>query len=115
MNWTDVVWKILIAVAPVIVSVTLKLVLDMFAKMSANNREKVEYWIDVFIKTAQMIEPDPAKRKAWVMDQIARLYPTIDKERLSALIEAVLAGIKLDNGIDWTQLPPNVTPTTPTT
>lgn len=114
MDWNALIWKLIIAVAPVIVSVVAKLITDMVAKMSEANRAKLEYWIDVFVKTAQMIEPDPLKRKEWVMEQVVKLYPDIDREQLSALIEAVLAGIKLEDGIMWQELPPeNASPTTP--
>ncbi|HNW85280.1 MAG TPA: hypothetical protein PKH46_07145, partial [Candidatus Cryosericum sp.] len=86
---TSLIWKLIIAIAPIIVSVVAKLITDMVAKMSTENRAKLEYWVDVFVKTAQMLEPDPQKRKEWVMEQIAKLYPDVDKEQLSALIEAV--------------------------
>lgn len=112
-DWTALLWKVIIAIAPIIVSVVVKLITDMTAKMTTANREKLEYWIGIFVKTAQMIEPDPVKRKAWVMEQIAKLYPDIDKEQLSALIEAILAGIKLDNGELWQDLTPDATPATP--
>ena len=111
-DWTALLWKLIIAVAPVIVSLVVKLITDMVAKMSAENQAKLEYWIGVFVKTAQMIEPDPAKRKEWVMAQITKLYPDIDKAQLSALIEAVLAQIKLDNGDLWEDLTPDA-PATP--
>ena len=110
MDWNALVWKLIIAVAPIIVSVVVKLVTDMVAKMSAENRAKLEYWIDVFVKTAQMLEPDPQKRKEWVMAQITKLYPDIDQAQLSALIEAVLAEIKLGEGTAWKELPPVATP-----
>jgi hypothetical protein len=109
MDWNAVIWKVIIAIAPIIVSVVVKLIADMVAKMSETNRAKLEYWVDVFVKTAQMIEPDPAKRKEWVMEQIAKLYPDVDKTQLSALIEAILAEIKLDDGNLWEELPPNAT------
>jgi len=107
VDWTSLIWKLIIAIAPVIVSVVAKLITDMIAKMSEENRAKLEYWVDVFVKTAQMLEPDPLKRKEWVMEQVAKLYPDIDKVQLSALIEAVLAEIKLDQGTDWKALPPD--------
>ena len=113
-EWTAFVWKLIIAVAPIIVSVVVKLITDAVNGMSQANREKLEYWVKVFVKAAQMVEPDPAKRKAWVMEQIAKLYPDVDKAQLSALIEAVLASIKLENGDLWEQLPPDATtPETP--
>ncbi|HPS70559.1 MAG TPA: hypothetical protein PLO19_07445 [Candidatus Cryosericum sp.] len=105
---TSLIWKLIIAIAPIIVSVVAKLITDMVAKMSTENRAKLEYWVDVFVKTAQMLEPDPQKRKEWVMEQIAKLYPDVDKEQLSALIEAVLAEIKLESGTDWKALAPDV-------
>lgn len=114
MDWNALIWKLIIAIAPIIVSVVVKLITDMTSKMTEANREKLEYWVDVFVKTAQMIEPDPAKRKEWVMAQVAKLYPDVDRVQLSALIEAVLASIKLDNGDLWEQLPPDATaPETP--
>lgn len=108
MDWNALIWKLIIAIAPIIVSVVVKLVTDMVAKMSEENRAKLEYWVDVFVKTAQMLEPDPLKRKEWVMAQVAKLYPDIDKVQLSALIEAVLAEIKLEEGVSWKELPPDV-------
>ena len=107
-DWTSLLWKLIIAVAPIIVSVVVKLVTDMVAKMSTENQAKLEYWVGVFVKTAQMLEPDPLKRKAWVMAQITKLYPEIDQTQLSALIEAVLAEIKLESGTDWKALAPDV-------
>ena len=112
MDWNALIWKLIIAIAPIIVSVVVKLITDMVAKMSTENRAKLEYWVDVFVKTAQMLEPDPQKRKEWVMEQIAKLYPDVDKEQLSALIEAILAQIKLDNGDLWEDLTPDA-PATP--
>ena len=112
-EWTALVWKLIIAVAPIIVSVVVKLITDAVNGMSQANREKLEYWVNVFVKAAQMVEPDPVKRKAWVMEQVAKLYPDVDKEQLSALIEAVLAQIKLDNGDLWEDLTPDATPATP--
>ena len=109
MDWNALIWKLIIAIAPIIVSVVAKLITDMVAKMSTANREKLEYWVDVFVKTAQMIEPDVTKRKAWVMEQITKMYPSIDQTQLSALIEAILAEIKLDE-VDWKDLPPTATP-----
>ena len=106
MDWNALIWKLIIAIAPIIVSVVVKLVTDMVAKMSTTNREKLEYWVDVFVKTAQMLEPDPQKRKEWVMAQVAKLYPDVDKAQLSALIEAILAQIKLEDGVAWKELPP---------
>ena len=106
-EWTALAWKLIIAVAPIIVSVVVKLITDVVAKMSTTNREKLEYWVNVFVKAAQMVEPDPAKRKAWVMEQVLKLFPTIDPDNLSALIEAVVASLKLDN-LDWNELPPVV-------
>lgn len=108
MDWNALVWKLIITIAPVIVSVVLKLITDAISKISADNQAKLEYWIGVFVKTAQMIEPDPVKRKEWVMAQVAKLYPDVDKEQLSALIEAVLAEIKLESGTDWKALAPDV-------
>ena len=113
-EWTALVWKLIIAVAPIIVSVVVKLITDAVNGMSQANREKLEYWVNVFVKAAQMVEPDPVKRKAWVMEQVAKLYPDVDKEQLSALIEAILAEIKLDNGDLWSDLAPDATtPATP--
>jgi hypothetical protein len=106
MDWNAFVWKIVIAIAPIIVSVVAKLILDMVEKMTEKNRERLEYWIEVFIKMAQMIEPDPVKRKEWVMSKISGVFPDVDKEQLSALIEAILASIKLENGDLWEHLPP---------
>ena len=105
-EWTALVWKLIIAVAPIIVSVVVKLITDAVNGMSQANREKLEYWVNVFVKAAQMVEPDPVKRKAWVMVQVAKLYPDIDKVQLSALIEAILAEIKLEDGAAWKALPP---------
>ena len=104
-EWTAFVWKLIIAVAPIIVSVVVKLITDAVNGMSQANREKLEYWVNVFVKAAQMVEPDPVKRKAWVMEQVLKLFPTIDPDNLSALIEAVVASLKLDN-LDWNELPP---------
>lgn len=112
-DWTSLLWKLIIAVAPIIVSVVVKLVTDAIGTMTEANREKLEYWVGVFVKTAQMLEPDPQKRKAWVMAQVTKLYPEIDQTQLSALIEAVLAQIKLDNGDLWEDLTPDATPATP--
>lgn len=111
MDWNALIWKLIIAIAPIIVSVVVKLITDMVAKMSTENRAKLEYWIDVFVKTAQMLEPDPQKRKEWVMAQIAKLYPDVDKEQLSAIIEAILAQIKLEDGVTWKELPPDASAT----
>lgn len=112
MDWNALIWKLIIAIAPIIVSVVVKLITDMVAKMSTENRAKLEYWVGIFVKTAQMIEPNPTKRKEWVMAQVAKLYPDVDKEQLSALIEAILAQIKLDNGDLWEDLTPDA-PATP--
>ena len=112
MDWNALIWKLIIAIAPIIVSVVLKLITDAISKMSADNQAKLEYWVDVFVKTAQMIEPNPTKRKEWVMAQVTKLYPGVDKEQLSALIEAILAQIKLDNGDLWEDLTPDA-PATP--
>lgn len=112
-DWTALLWKIIIALAPIIVGWVMKLVTDAVGTMTEANREKLEYWVGVFVRTAQMIEPDPLKRKAWVMVQITKLYPEIDQTQLSALIEAVLAQIKLDNGDLWEDLTPDATPETP--
>lgn len=105
MDWNALIWKLIIAIAPIIVSVVVKLIMDMVAKLSTENRDKLEYWVDVFVKTAQMLEPDPAKRKVWVMEQVTKMYPEIDQTQLSALIEAILAEIKLDE-VSWKDLPP---------
>ena len=107
-EWTALAWKLIIAVAPIIVSVVVKLITDAVNGMSQANREKLEYWVNVFVKAAQMLEPDPQIRKEWGMEQIAKLYPDVDKEQLSALIEAVLAEIKLESGTDWKALAPDV-------
>ena len=40
---TSLIWKLIIAIAPIIVSVVAKLITDMVAKMSTANREKLEY------------------------------------------------------------------------
>lgn len=105
-DWTALVWKLIIAVAPVIVSLVVKLITDAVAKMSEANQAKLEYWVGVFVKTAQMIEPDPAKRKAWVLGKLTELFPGVPEETLSALIEAVLAELKLESGEEWSELPP---------
>ena len=107
-EWTALVWKLIIAIAPIIVSVVVKLITDAVNGMSQANREKLEYWVKVFVKAAQMVEPDPAKRKAWVMEQVLKLFPTIDPDNLSALIEAVVASLKLESEDceDWSDLPP---------
>ena len=105
VDWTALVWKLIIAVAPIIVSVVAKLVMDMADQMSQSTKYKVRYWIDVFIKTEQMIEPDPVKRKQWVLDQITKMFPNMDQVQLSALIESILAEIKLEYGDTWKTLP----------
>lgn len=106
MDWNTVLWKVIIAVAPIIVSVTVKLIGDLIAQMSEKNRATLKYWAGIFVKAAQMIEPDPAKRKAWVLGKLTELFPGVPEETLSALIEAVLAELKLESGEEWSELPP---------
>jgi hypothetical protein len=107
---TSLIWKLIIAIAPIIMATVMKLVTDTIANMTTASREKLEYWIGIFVKMAQMMEPDSGKRKAFVVAQILKMFPKLDPEQLSALIEAVVAEIKLDDGTSWQELPPTTTP-----
>ena len=113
MNWTVTMWILITAIVPVVAFVLYSYGKTVYFKLDKELRARIEWWVNVFVKTAQMIEPDPVKRKEWVIEQVLKVWPSIDKERLSALIEATLAELKLENGVDWAQLPPNVNPTTP--
>lgn len=107
MDWNTLVWKLIIAIAPVVVSVTAKLIADLVARMSEKNQATLKYWVGIFVKAAQMTEPDPVKRKEWVLGKLTALFPGVPEETLSVLIEAVLAELKLESGDDWSGLPPS--------
>lgn len=104
----ELVWRLVIAIAPILVSALAAIVQNIIAKMTEENKRRLSFWIDKFVDAAQMLEPDPIKRKAWVMAQILKLFPRLDPVMLSALIESCLVGKKTwDEGPDvWDSLPP---------
>lgn len=110
--WTELVWRIILALTPIIVTVVVTLVQAMVARMSAANRDKLEYWIDILVKAAQKQESDPALRKLWVVNKICAMFPILPREQVSALIEAILAEDQLASGVPWSMLPPE-TPAVP--
>lgn len=110
--WTELVWRIILALTPIIVTVVVTLVQAMVARMSVANRAKLEYWVDTFVLAAQKQEPDPALRKLWVVNKICAMFPILPREQVSALIEAILAEDQLAAGVPWSALPPE-TPVTP--
>ena len=107
MDWTEIVWKIAIALAPIVVGIFAKLVQDFILTRSEAQQATIRSWVETFIKAAQMMEPDPEKRKLWVVGKITTMFPLFPKENVSALIEAVLAELKLEyEETDWADLPP---------
>lgn len=103
IDWTEIIWKLIIAVAPIVVSIFVSTIQRMLSKLTLERRERIEYWVTRFVEAAQMIEPDPYKRKEWVLDQICRLYPGLDRKMVSVLIESILTEIK---NTKWEDLPP---------
>jgi hypothetical protein len=77
--------------------------------MSVEHRDKLTYWVDVFIKEAQKQEPDPQLRKLWVVNKICAMFPTLPRDQVNALIEAILANCQLASGVPWSALPPKST------
>ena len=67
---TELVWKLIIAVAPIIVSAVFSIIQATIARMSEANQNKIRYWVGKFVDAAQMLEPNPAKRKAWVVSYV---------------------------------------------
>lgn len=104
--WTELLWRIILALTPIIVTVVVTLVQAMVARMSVANRDKLEYWIDTFVLAAQKQEPDPALRKTWVINKICGMFPILPRGQVSALIEAILASDQLAAGVPWSALPP---------
>lgn len=104
---TELIWKLIIAVAPIIVSAVFSIIQATISRMSLENQNKISYWVGKFVDAAQMLEPDPLKRKAWVVEQVSKMFPKLDKEKISALIEAVIVDRKLseDESKIWENLP----------
>jgi hypothetical protein len=107
MEWADIIWKLIIAVGPILVGVLVRIVQDFVLTRSEAQQETIRSWIQTWVKAAQMIEPDPAKRKAWVIGKVCAMFPRLPQEQVSALIEAILADLKLEyEAVDWSKLPP---------
>jgi len=104
--WTTVVWQVVIALAPIIVGICMKLVQDFILTRSEAIQLKIRTAIEDAIKAAQKIEPDVTKRKDWVVVQVLRIFPSLDPIFLSTLIESILATLQLDEGTLWSELPP---------
>lgn len=109
IDWTEIIWRIIIALAPIIVSVVVAIVQGLVARMSQEHRAKLEYWVDVFIKQAQKLEPDPILRKQWVINRICAMFPNLPRDQIGALIEAILASNQLKAGVTWKGLAPKGT------
>lgn len=106
----ELIWRLTIAIAPIIVSALVAIVQNIISKMTDENKERLSYWVNKFVDAAQMLEPDPIKRKEWVMAQILKLFPRLDPVMLSALIESCLVGKKTwdSDTKKWEELPPTV-------
>lgn len=105
--WTTIVWQVVIALAPIIVGICMKLVQDFILTRSAAQQVLIRSWIDTFVKMAQAKEPDPERRKAWVVAQICAKFPALPMNEVSALIEAILVDLKLEHeDMFWSELPP---------
>jgi hypothetical protein len=104
----ELVWRLIIAVAPIIVSAVFAILQSVFEKMSDHNQRTIKDWIGRFVSAAQMLEPDPIKRKEWVVAQITKMFPRLDPVKISALIESILVEKKMwdDEAKVWDSLPP---------
>ena len=104
----ELIWRLTIAMAPILISALVAIIQNIVSKMSEENKHRLSYWVDKFVDAAQMFEPDPLKRKEWVMAQILKMFPRLDPIKLSVLIESCVVGKKTwDEGTTkWENLPP---------
>lgn len=105
IDWTAIIWKLIIAIAPIIAGVTMNLVQNFILTRSEAIQEKIRTAIADAIKTAQHLEPDPVKRKAWVVAQIMHAFPKLEVMYVSQLVESILVDYKLEyEHADWKTL-----------
>ena len=105
--WTTVVWLVIAALVPVIIIVFAKQVQDFILTRSAAQQATIRSWMETFVEMAQIKEPDPEKRKAFVVGRIMAKFPMLPVDDVSALIERVVVDLKLwYENIDWADIPP---------
>jgi len=107
MDWTDVISKLILAIAPIIVMVFANLVQNFLLTRTGAQQALIRSWMETFVEMAQIKEPDPEKRKAFVVGKIMEKFPMLPPDDVSALIERVVVDLKLwYEKIDWSDIPP---------
>ncbi len=97
MSWNQLVWQIILAVAPVICVYVVTKALELYDKQTDKVKQEINAAVVIGVTSAQKLLPTPAERKQAAIDYVVKHFPALanDKDELSHLIEACVAAFEL--------------------
>jgi hypothetical protein len=100
----DIIYSLIKAVLPLIVTYIIKVIIDYYLKLSDKKQENIKAVVRTAVLIAQQVYKDNSVKLETAEDYIIDKLGIKNRDQIKALIEETLAELKLQWGEQWDNL-----------